>query len=73
MTLLGVPLGRGSGRARYALAMARYNAGKLTADQLEAYRIASAADDSDPAVELEKIKGPASPLTPKIQTNENQP
>ncbi len=69
MTLLGVPLGRGSGRARYAVAMLRYNAGELSVDQLEAYRIASAEDYLGPDVEL----GPALPLTPKIQTNENQP
>jgi hypothetical protein len=69
MTLLGVPLGRGSGRARYAEAMTRYNAGEISANQLEAYRIASAEDFLGPEVELQKIKGPALPLTPQI----NQP
>lgn len=69
MTLLGIPLGRGSGRARYAVAMSLYNAGKLTADQLESYRIASAEDFLGPEIEL----GPALPLTPEIQTDKNQP
>lgn len=65
MTLLGVPLGPGSGRARYAEAMSRYNAGELSADELESYRIASAEDFVGPDVEL----GPALPLAPK----DNQP
>jgi hypothetical protein len=69
MTLLDVPLGLGSGRMRYAEAMSRYNLGQLSADQLEAYRIASAEDFLGPEVEL----GPALPLTPKIQTDKNQP
>lgn len=55
MTLLGVALGRGSGRARYAVAMTRYNAGELSAQELEAYRIASAEDHLGPEVELQKI------------------
>lgn len=55
MTLLGVALGRGSGRARYAVAMGRYHAGELSADELEAYRIASAEDFLGPEVELQKI------------------
>jgi hypothetical protein len=71
MTLLGIPLGQGSGRARYAEAMSRYNSGALSAPQLEAYRIASAEDFLGPEVELEK--GPALPLTPTIQTEKNQP
>lgn len=69
MTLLGVPLGRGSGRERYAEAMSRYNAGELSVDQLEAYRIASAEDYLGPDIELR----PALPLTPQIQTDKNQP
>ena len=73
MTLLGIPLGQGSGRARYAEAMSRYNSGALSELQLEAYRIASAEDFLGPEVELAKIKGPALPLTPEIQTDKDQP
>ena len=73
MTRLGIPFGRGSGRARYAMAMSRYNAGELSADELEAYRIASAEDFLGPEVELAKIKGPASPLTPRTEAEKNQP
>lgn len=68
MTLLGIPLGRGSGRARYAVAMTRYQAGEISADELESYRIASAEDFLGPEVELQKTKGPAFPLTPNIQS-----
>jgi hypothetical protein len=43
--LLGIPLGpRGSGRERYARAMALYAAGRLNPAQLEAYRVAAAHD-----------------------------
>lgn len=55
MTLLGIPLGRGSGRARYAEAMTRYHAGELSPAELEAYRIASAEDFLGPEVELQKL------------------
>jgi hypothetical protein len=55
MTLLGIPLGAGSGRARYAMAMSLYHAGEMTVDQLEAYRIASAEDYLGPEIELQKI------------------
>lgn len=51
--LLGIPLGgRGSGRARYAQAMALYFDGHLSAAQLEAYRTAAASDQAPPAGEL---------------------
>lgn len=43
--LLGIPLGSsGSGRERYARAMAMYADGRLTPAQLEAYRVAAAHD-----------------------------
>ena len=45
-TALGGP---GSGRVRYGAAMALYREGKLSAEQLEVYRIASAHDALDPA------------------------
>jgi len=47
--LLGIPLGqKGSGRERYACAMALYAAGKLSPAQLEAYRVAAAHDRLPP-------------------------
>ncbi len=47
--LLGIPLGpRGSGRERYAQAMALYSAGRLSPAQLEAYRVAAAHDQLAP-------------------------
>jgi hypothetical protein len=47
--LLGIPLGpSGSGRERYALAMALYSAGRVSAAQLEAYRVAAAHDRLPP-------------------------
>lgn len=43
--LLGIPLGApGSGRERYARAMALHAAGRLSPAQLEAYRVAAAHD-----------------------------
>lgn len=48
-TALGEP---GSGRVRYGAAMALYRDGAFTAEQLEAYRVASAHDGTDPAVIL---------------------
>ena len=43
--LLGIPLGAsGSGRERYAQAMALYAEGRLSPAQLEAYRVAAAHD-----------------------------
>lgn len=47
--LLGIPLGpRGSGRDRYARAMALYADGQLSPAQLEAYRVAAAHDRLPP-------------------------
>ncbi len=47
--LLGIPLGGvGSGRARYAAAMALYQSGQIGHAQLEAYRIAAASDRAPP-------------------------
>ena len=40
---------KGSGRVRYGAAMALYTDGKITAQQLEVYRICSARDAQDPA------------------------
>ncbi|MDQ2064775.1 dimethylsulfonioproprionate lyase family protein [Xinfangfangia sp. CPCC 101601] len=55
--LLGLPLGaRGSGRARYGRAMALYGEGKLSAAQLEAYRVA-AADDRRPPWQVLQDRG----------------
>ncbi|PTE13454.1 dimethylsulfonioproprionate lyase family protein [Pseudogemmobacter blasticus] len=51
--LFGIPLGvPGAGRARYARAMAAFQAGKLSAAQLEAYRTAAAFDGQGPAAVL---------------------
>lgn len=48
-TLLALPPGlRGSGRIRYGAAMALYAAGRLSPAALEAWRIASAADQRNP-------------------------
>lgn len=44
--------GPGSGRARYAEAMARHAAGTISAPQLEAYRVTAASDTLDPAPEF---------------------
>lgn len=50
---LGIPLGgKGSGRDRYGRAMTLYVEGKLSAAQLEAYRVASAHDRIEPALFL---------------------
>ena len=47
--LLGIPLGAtGSGRERYARAMALYATGQLSPAQLEAYRVAAAHDRLPP-------------------------
>lgn len=51
--LLGLPLGApGTGRARYARAMELYNAGQVTVEQLEAYRVAAGDDWGHPALVL---------------------
>jgi hypothetical protein len=48
--LLGVAMGeKGSARQRYAVAMSLYQAGRIGAEVLEAYRIAAAHDRRDPA------------------------
>lgn len=50
---LATPLGApGSGRLRYGAAMTLYQAGELTAEVLEAYRIASPLDAENPATIL---------------------
>lgn len=72
MTLLGIPAGAGSGRARYAMAMTLYLAGEMTLDQLEAYRIASAEDHLGPEIELNKIKASVS-AGPNLEYNSDQP
>lgn len=47
---LDLPIGLpGSGRARYAAAMARHAAGRMSARELEVYRIAAARDGEDVA------------------------
>lgn len=46
---LGLP---GSGRVRYGAAMALYQAGKISAEVLEVYRIAAAHDARDPFADL---------------------
>ena len=51
--LLGVALGpKGSARQRYAVAMGLYQAGRIGAELLEAYRTAAADDSLDPALLL---------------------
>lgn len=45
---LGVPVGPGSGRQRYAVAMGLYMTGRLSAEHLECYRIAAAQDHCGP-------------------------
>ncbi len=48
---IDTPLGEpGSGRLRYAAAMTLYAEGRIPPQVLEAYRIASARDGTDPAV-----------------------
>ncbi|MEH7828709.1 dimethylsulfonioproprionate lyase family protein [Gemmobacter denitrificans] len=50
---INAPLGQpGSGRVRYGAAMALYRAGRMTADMLEVYRVASAHDARDPLAVL---------------------
>ncbi|MGV8986869.1 MAG: dimethylsulfonioproprionate lyase family protein [Cypionkella sp.] len=60
MSNISLPLGsQGSGRARYAAAMELYQAGKISPQALEIYRISSALDGQDPAPILAKIGAPA--------------
>jgi hypothetical protein len=68
--LLGISGGKGAGRARYACAMALYNAGKISAAQLEAYRVAAAGDGppdqtfADRGLALPQDPLPADPALP---------
>lgn len=59
---LGEP---GSGRVRYGAAMALYRDGQITAEVLEAYRIASAYDALDPATLLAERGLPPLPSLPR--------
>jgi hypothetical protein len=57
---LGIALSvKGSGRVRYGAAMALHAAGKISADQLEVYRICSALDGQDPAPVFAERRVPA--------------
>ena len=52
MSNISLPLGlKGSGRVRYAAAMELYQAGKISPETLEIYRISSARDGQNPEVE----------------------
>lgn len=54
-SFIAAPLGQpGSGRVRYGAAMALYQAGKISAEVLEVYRIASAHDARDPSLDLQQ-------------------
>lgn len=57
----------GSGRARYAAAMALYREGRISLQVLEVYRIASARDGQDPEQLLAELglPGLAEPATPE--------
>lgn len=70
MTDISLPLGaKGSGRARYAAAMALYAEGRISPQVLEIYRIASALDGQDPEPMLAQIgAGPvaAAPSGPEV-------
>ncbi len=56
MSDISLPLGsKGSGRARYAAAMALYQTGKISPQVLEIYRISSALDGQDPASMLAEV------------------
>jgi len=59
-TPLGLP---GSGRRRYAAAMALHRRGEISAEVLEAYRVASALDTQDPA-QILAAEGLAAPTLP---------
>lgn len=66
--LLGICLGKGSGRVRYARAMTLYASGQISAAQLEAYRVAAAQDGppdqtfADRGLALPKDPTPADPI-----------
>lgn len=53
---------QGSGRVRYGAAMALHQEGRISSEQLECYRIASADDGLDPSLLLRE-RGLAVPLT----------
>lgn len=62
LSLLHAPLGtKGSGRVRYGAAMALWRDGKISAEVLEVYRVASAHDARDPLLELAARSLPAPP------------
>lgn len=48
----------GSGRVRYAAATHFYNRGKITADELEAYRVLALIDGEDPSALLDTLAPP---------------
>lgn len=58
---LGLP---GSGRVRYGAAMALWQAGQISAEVLEVYRIAAAHDGRDPLAELTARGLPHPPKAP---------
>jgi hypothetical protein len=61
--LLGISPGKGAGRARYARAMTLYNAGQISAAQLEAYRVAAASDGPpDPTFADRDLALPQDPI-----------
>jgi Dimethlysulfonioproprionate lyase len=65
LSLIHSPLGtHGSGRVRYGAAMALWRDGRISADVLEVYRIASAHDTRDP---LETLRERGMPLPPLPQ------
>lgn len=62
LTLLHTPLGEpGSGRVRYGAAMELYREGRITAEMLEVYRVASAHDGRDPLATLRERGLPMPP------------
>ena len=71
LSLLHSPLGvKGSGRVRYGAAMALWRDGKISAEVLEVYRVASAHDARDPVTEL---AGRGLPAAPNRAKNEPAP
>jgi hypothetical protein len=64
LSLLHTPPGvPGSGRVRYGAAMALYGQGRITADVLEVYRVASAHDGRDPLAILREGGFSLPPMT----------
>lgn len=64
LSLLHTPPGvLGSGRVRYGAAMALYGQGRITADVLEVYRVASAHDGRDPLAILREGGFSLPPMT----------